>query len=604
MESDAGYGEIRDAGYAPAMLYALGMGGIKTSEQHAALLQRLHESLPKHFDLGHVNTFLQETGNPPLFHIPVYRSFLEGVHVLVEDFNLDVNVADKHGMTALHVAAWKGDLVMLAKLLALNADPSRQDKNLRTPVHYAAMRGFGAVVGLLLVPSPRLTKKEGEAARLQLLEARDSSGRTAYMMARLCPGSKEVIDELAPSAAVKAAGEPSNIAGKQPIRAPDRNLLVEPDGERGSLPTRGDWLISGEQLDIPHDIDILPASKISKGRFKRDYFSVQRPLLITENVFAGNTIWAYWTRDDFLQRYGNIKVAHVSSTETLTSPKAQRTVGDIHHWEAMNHRFQSCDSDDMSCRWERATTDSKPSAFTNTASLQQPTLHDDIMLPKIFQICTKPGENSSEAQSKLRYERDHPIRLVISPSSSGMPMHRRSASWDLLVSGEKVWYLAPPTAMETPQREEEGPNGEKMQSVYEDPVALMKGRLAKLDSLRSKPAALAELAAEMRAMGMLYVAHQLPGETMFIPHDWFQLSMSIDATESVSFSQEFCSWRHTDIRFMPLSVSIHGGEDSHRDLPGHRFNDYKSFFSLVELLEAPDKHGVPQFNSNQFEVGG
>ena len=52
-------------------------------------------------------------------------------------------------------------------------------------------------------------------------------------------------------------------------------------------------------------------------------------------------------------------------------------------------------------------------------------------------------------------------------------------------------------------------------------MTLTKGRLAKLDSLRSKPAALAELAAEMRAMGMLYVAHQLPGETMFIPHDWF-----------------------------------------------------------------------------------
>lgn len=35
--------EFRDEGYAPALLYALGFGGVATTHQHAALLQRLHD---------------------------------------------------------------------------------------------------------------------------------------------------------------------------------------------------------------------------------------------------------------------------------------------------------------------------------------------------------------------------------------------------------------------------------------------------------------------------------------------------------------------------------------------------------------------------------
>merc|ERR1711871_1535635 len=59
------------SGYAPAPLYSLGLSGsFNPSESHAAMLQRLHESLPSKFNTTIISSWLEMTGNPPLIHIP------------------------------------------------------------------------------------------------------------------------------------------------------------------------------------------------------------------------------------------------------------------------------------------------------------------------------------------------------------------------------------------------------------------------------------------------------------------------------------------------------------------------------------------------------
>jgi hypothetical protein len=146
-----------DIGYGPAMLYALGMGGINVNENHAAILQRLHDTLSDHFDLVAVRAYLQETGNPPLLHIPAYVPFTEGVHVLLEDFQLDVNERDQYGATALHAAVWQGQVELVIRLLSKGADRLIPDIHGRTALHYAILRGHTAIAGLLCVPPRELT---------------------------------------------------------------------------------------------------------------------------------------------------------------------------------------------------------------------------------------------------------------------------------------------------------------------------------------------------------------------------------------------------------------------------------------------------------------
>ena len=102
--------------------------------------------------------------------------------------------------------------------------------------------------------------------------------------------------------------------------------------------------------------------------------------------------------------------------------------------------------------------------------------------------------------------------------------------------------------------------------------------------------------------GLLYTVQQLAGETVFVPHDWFQISWSEADTDSVSVSQEMCPWRHTDMRMLPLPLSIYGGADAHRNQAGHKSNDYHDFFAKVDFIEKPDKNVLPTFES--YNAGG
>lgn len=63
---------------------------------------------------------------------------VSGVEIAAPDFPDDPNARDDEGATPLHQAAWKGDLVLIRRLLAAGADPSLTDRRMgTTPLEWA-----------------------------------------------------------------------------------------------------------------------------------------------------------------------------------------------------------------------------------------------------------------------------------------------------------------------------------------------------------------------------------------------------------------------------------------------------------------------------------
>ena len=102
------------------------MGAAPTNE-HAAFLQRTRATFPHLFEseesLRLVETWRNDSGNPPLLHLPILRQggvFFDVVYTLVRDFKMNVDEADAWGVTPLHLAAWLGDVPLLRFLLFNN----------------------------------------------------------------------------------------------------------------------------------------------------------------------------------------------------------------------------------------------------------------------------------------------------------------------------------------------------------------------------------------------------------------------------------------------------------------------------------------------------
>ncbi|MGC7198583.1 ankyrin repeat domain-containing protein, partial [Mycobacteroides abscessus subsp. massiliense] len=61
-----------------------------------------------------------------------------GATLVPRTFPVDVNARDKDGATALHEAAWTGDLVLIGRLLDAGADPTITDLRYgSTPLEWA-----------------------------------------------------------------------------------------------------------------------------------------------------------------------------------------------------------------------------------------------------------------------------------------------------------------------------------------------------------------------------------------------------------------------------------------------------------------------------------
>lgn len=112
------------------------------------------------------------SGAPDTILDPIIRGFVESGAV---------ETADSSGNTALLLAASRGNLSALKKLIAAGANISAQNKRGQTALHRAVSRGMSDSVEELLAASKKLER----TARIRLLNAVDVEGNTALHYAAM-----------------------------------------------------------------------------------------------------------------------------------------------------------------------------------------------------------------------------------------------------------------------------------------------------------------------------------------------------------------------------------------------------------------------------------
>ncbi|XP_017540718.1 ankyrin repeat domain-containing protein 50 [Pygocentrus nattereri] len=114
------------------------------------------------------DTDVRDAEGRPLLYLLVLEGRLDIATVLIEKGGVPLESRDVDGRTALHVAAWQGDLEGISLLLRHGADPNALDSEGRPPLHSVAWRGHTAAGRLLLrareVNVALACKKQGATA--------------------------------------------------------------------------------------------------------------------------------------------------------------------------------------------------------------------------------------------------------------------------------------------------------------------------------------------------------------------------------------------------------------------------------------------------------
>jgi len=146
---------------------------------------------------------------------------------------------------------------------------------------------------------------------------------------------------------------------------------------------------------------------------------------------------------------------------------------------------------------------------------------------------------------------DLPYQVFVGPVNTSIPIRAHNSSWEILVTGLKKWYLMPP--------------GHSIYAFTND----VDERLAN-HSFESNltqfilpiPEWLLRHGNKLIERGLVHEVTQYPGDIMYIPHNWAYGSVNL--ADSVSISQEFCTFLNTDQRFYPVGQGLYGGQDRHR----------------------------------------
>ncbi|XP_051999064.1 ankyrin repeat domain-containing protein 50-like isoform X1 [Xyrauchen texanus] len=149
------------------------------------------------------NTDVRDAEGRPLLYLLVLEGHLDMAALLIEKGGVPLGSRDVEGRTALHVAAWQGDLEGIELLLKYGADVNAQDLDGRTPLHSVAWRGHAAAGRLLL-------RSKGLDVNL----ACKQQGATALSIAAQ-EGHAEIVAML-----LERGAEPDNVDcyGRSPVK--------------------------------------------------------------------------------------------------------------------------------------------------------------------------------------------------------------------------------------------------------------------------------------------------------------------------------------------------------------------------------------------------
>mmetsp|Transcript_18213 Transcript_18213/g.40422 ORF Transcript_18213/g.40422 Transcript_18213/m.40422 type:complete len:693 (-) Transcript_18213:1581-3659(-) len=534
-----------DRGFPPALLFGLGLGQEPTNA-HAGLLQRLHRTYPAALNLTLVEVWREQSGNPPLLQLCLLLGNVDGAHLLLTEFNASVHDVDAHGVSALHIAAWRGDIPAMVLLLQNGASTTAVDAYSRSPLHYAAMRGNAAASSLLIASvatNASLLKPEVDKIQRRMLRKKDVNGVDPYKLISTLAHLKHV------AVALNSRFTSINVRF---VSQPAANPRDGAEARESATINEMGWSHPGDLAEMEGlsggvEMEVADANELSRDRFREKYFSAQRPVLITNHLAGGANIWANLMKEHFVETFGSIELS--SGPGLYSSPQGLANLGaeDTADSNASAMRRMTVASYIDSYMRVRGNTDRAPGGLPHdhsaweghaaAASSADPERWAwDLPTPDLFRLC---GAADRE-----------PLQLHLGPALSGAPPLARNASWSLLLVGRRLWFATAPgvdvaqvvqMGHADPEFAEPHPRGPLTAQQWVETVA---------------PA--------LRSQGLLLEVTQYPGDFVFMPHDWQYVTLNL--ADTVAVSQEFCTFLHTDQRIQPLGSVLYGGDDPHRGL--------------------------------------
>lgn len=313
------------------------------------------------------------------------------------------------GWTPLLHAAALGSLELIKLLLSHKADPLSRTNLAQTSLHVVATRG------------------NAETSAAPFLEAGlkadtvDYFNRTALHVA--CLHGLWSAEGMS-----KALGQSS-----LPPGCPSERTYHPPS----KLPTYGGWLPTSisvpKQLsvEVGCSFDVLQNS--APEEFVYDYLTLQRPVLIRNatNVHSMKRLHQRWQRSKFEHDFGSLMFSEAEGAPPSLSfaesfgrfkPKMLRT--SAKSFLDKMRRFQEENKD--------VTTDKLP----HPTYIFENVPHDSPLL-RDFNLPSVLNENITHiSTTKMQFH--------LGPPLSGSPPHFRRNSWNVLIYGQKRWFLYPP----------------------------------------------------------------------------------------------------------------------------------------------------------------
>ena len=653
--------DLFDRGYPPAILFALGMGQTPMNT-HAALLQRMVRTNKQVFNFTTINQWRRESGNPPLVQLCLLLGNVDGAHVLLTEFDADVNEADEDGVTALHVTAWRDNVSGMVMLLQQGANPLLEDHLGRTPMHYVVMRGHSVVAIKILLASALASGAKKRELQVRMLTHTDQNGQSVIDLAAAAPSKIDLLGFLKEQAVLL------NITLTSSSQQP--NVAVA-DGESSSVQESG-WFHpathsehgSTSSIPLPNilrssnrslEIDSANAADLTPQQFLRNYFSAQRPVLITGQLTAGAGVWAHRSKEDFLRRYG--------AMQAMIGPGAYAEVRALRRYERIvANNGTLCNATDSSgnsapklCNiaryfsYRKLTTVSEYVAqcmgdrpantpANNASSIAPHCIWEghavasalpysdlwrwDLPIPELFGLLCRvpdvedahPSATSSQTNlepnwdgsaspppqrvRRAAHNTKEPVQIHLGGVHSGAPLQAHNASWHLLLAGQKKWFLLPPGALTDVAREyfvcnktTSGTAPTQSLEANTHDHSALVDKNYTAACVLTSPEWLIQAAPRLRERRQLVEVTQNPGDVLFIPHDWQYATLNL--ADTVAVSQEFCTMRHSDARIQPLGSVIYGRADPHRGLGMFKLHE-KSNTRMGVKIKKPSK--VPQFD--------
>ncbi len=303
------------------------------------------------------------------------------------------------GWTPLLHAAALGSPEVIKQILDVDPDPLSKTVLAQTALHVAAIRGSYSIVEPMLKAGLKASDK-------------DYFNRTALNIACLQRWSAKGM--------ARALGE------TLPHDCPEKPVYSPPP----KLHSQGGWL--GNSVELPKeltkekcDIDVMSVGDVQTFVF--DYLSLQRPVLIRNvtNNHQMKSLYQRWQRNKFEQEFRTLKFTEVEIpyAESFGYKTSKQTT--VKKFMTKMRKLNQEQKD-----IQNFADFTNPTYIFETISLDS-TILADFTMPSVLD----PDTTNIDINK---------LQFYMGPTLSGSPVHFHRNAWNILVYGQKRWFLYPP----------------------------------------------------------------------------------------------------------------------------------------------------------------